>query len=99
MPAARAAMDLSPTFRCCSVAYCTAQADMSCACTGKLMIALEKLAVAYLSFSENSINTKSEFGLTIASKHCDAVLDVMPPIAELPIWTYRHRPHYRLLGA
>lgn len=92
MPAARAAVALSHMFYCCSVTCCTAQADMSCVCTGSLMVAHGLSALVYLSFSENSINTKSEFGLTIASKHCDAVLDVMPPIAELPICTCRHRP-------
>lgn len=39
----------------------------------------------YLSFRENSMRTRSDSGLTIASKHCAAVLDVMPPIAEFPI--------------
>ena len=37
----------------------------------------------HLSFKENSIRTRSEVGLTMASKHWEAVLEVMPPIAEL----------------
>ena len=35
-----------------------------------------------LSFRENSIKTRSDSGLTMASKHWAALLDVMPPMAE-----------------
>ena len=37
------------------------------------------------------MRTRSESGSTIASKHCAAVLEVMPPIAEFPTLTYREQ--------
>lgn len=66
----------------CIAARCHAQRVQNPTC----FVSQSGSASAYLSFSENSIKTRSDDGLTIASKHCAAVEDVMPPIAEFPIW-------------